>query len=233
MSHQDGYKTILFREINMKNLKKIITATFTLTCVFVQSFAINQIDGNYASYGLSAEYDGYYAISNYGDLVAFSSLVNGGEYAANAVLVADIIINENLFLDNGEFNESLDAQQLNTVTPIGRNTQLHGDLSLSFNGVFDGAGHTIQGLYANAPNKTANMFGLLGADAIVKNIIFTDVYLYCSYSGIIYNNYGKIESVVLQNGVVKGTDCGAICVYNYGSIYRAVNNATVIANNMA
>ncbi|MBO4778344.1 MAG: InlB B-repeat-containing protein, partial [Bacteroidales bacterium] len=218
--------------------QRLLTALCAVIFAGQTCFAIEQISSdNYATFGFSAgnysQYTNYYAITNYDDLEAFSSLVNAGEYMANAVLTTDIIINENLFLDNGEFNESLDAQQLNTVTPIGRNTQLHGDLSLSFNGVFDGAGHTIQGLYANAPNKTANMFGLLGADAIVKNIIFTDVYLYCSYSGIIYDSYGKIESVVLQNGVVKGTDCGAICVYNYGSIYRAVNNATVIANNMA
>ena len=77
------------------------------------------------------------------------------------------------------------------------------------------------------------MFGLLGLNAIVKDIVFTDLFLYGTSSGIVKYNYGTVEKIIIKNGVVKGTNCGNVCYNNYGNISQSANNAVVISKSTA
>ena len=78
--------------------------------------------------------DGFYLINDAADLVAFSELVNSGEFGVNAMLTADI-----------------DMSSVENFTPIG----LFGNDSEKFYGIFDGQGHKISHLTINHPDKQA------------------------------------------------------------------------------
>ena len=70
--------------------------------------------------------DGFYLINNASDLVAFSDLVNGGEYSANALLTDDI-----------------DMSDYENFTPIGTYSDSYDKMYM---GQFDGQGHKISHL---------------------------------------------------------------------------------------
>ena len=97
--------------------------------------------------------DGVYQIGTADDLVAFSELVNGGEYAASAVLTADI-----------------DLSAISYFPPIGKQYYPQGP-ALSFNGVFDGQGHIIYNLKIDKddPGAETGLFGRI-ENATVKNL---------------------------------------------------------------
>ena len=97
--------------------------------------------------------DGVYQIGTADDLVAFSELVNGGEYAASAVLTADI-----------------DLSAISYFPPIGKQYYPQGP-TLSFNGVFDGQGHIIYNLKIDKddPGAETGLFGRI-ENATVKNL---------------------------------------------------------------
>ncbi|MBR4115549.1 MAG: hypothetical protein IKK40_06020, partial [Bacteroidales bacterium] len=175
----------------MKSFTKLL---FTLLAAF--SYTLNvmaayngtpvtptQINGNYANYGLSADYDGYYVIRNAEELYGFAALVNGGTTSINGVLTANIVVNTNVLDGNGR----LISDTYTTWTPIG-----NGDNS--FKGTFDGLGHTISGLYVS--NNSLWYVGLFGAaSGTIKNVGVIDSYFYGSvYVGGIVGNGGTLTS---------------------------------------
>ncbi|MCR4800585.1 MAG: bacterial Ig-like domain-containing protein [Bacteroidales bacterium] len=175
----------------MKSFTKLL---FTLLAAF--SYTLNvmaayngtpdtptQINGNYANYGLSADYDGYYVIRNAEELYGFAALVNGGTTSINGVLTANIVVNTNVLDGNGR----LISGTYTTWTPIG-----NGDNS--FKGTFDGLGHTISGLYVS--NNSLWYVGLFGAaSGTIKNVGVIDSYFYGSvYVGGIVGNGGTLTS---------------------------------------
>ena len=88
--------------------------------------------------------DGVYQISTAEDLKAFAELVNGSEPTANAVLTADI--------DKGT-----------ETYRIGRDGQ-------DYQGVFDGAGHTITYNMTFMGENGAGLFRNVGIHALIKNL---------------------------------------------------------------
>ena len=88
--------------------------------------------------------DEVYEISNAGQLYWFAGLVNGTlsgvtqNTSANAVLTADIIVNENVLKSDGTLNEGTFKEW----TPIATSAS-------PYTGIFDGQNHTISGLYFN------------------------------------------------------------------------------------
>ena len=87
--------------------------------------------------------DEVYEIGNAGQLYWFAALVNGElegvsqNTSANAVLTADITVNNDVLYSDGTLNENY--SNFITWTPIG--------YFESYTGTFDGQGHTISGLY--------------------------------------------------------------------------------------
>ena len=88
-----------------------------------------------------------YQIGTGAELAWFANQVNGGQYKTKAVLTADI--------DLGDY----------AWTPIGGNTT-----TKAYQGVFDGKGHAVKGLYIN--NATATYQGLFAylKDATISNV---------------------------------------------------------------
>ena len=83
------------------------------------SLSLTQINGDYATYGLTEEFDGYYVISSAEDLYKFAELVNSGAApwpTAKAVLTDDIVVNLNVPADG-----NLNGATMHSWTPIGTN----------------------------------------------------------------------------------------------------------------
>lgn len=142
------------------------------TCRLCGGFesAILITESNYQSYGLNADYIGYYAIENYGQLYGFvmaSNAQTNGNHI-NAVLLADITVNQQV-LENGELVAS--AVDLIDWTSL-----------LQFGGTFDGNGHFISGLYAVSSQNVGFASNCSGT---IQNLFLKDTYFSTSegYAG--------------------------------------------------
>ena len=176
--------------------------------------------------------DAVYEISNAGQLYWFAGLVNGtlsGETqnkSANAVLTADIVVNENVLKSDGTVNEGTFKEW----TPIGIY------FYKSYGGIFDGQNHTISGLYFSQGDKM--YLGLFGINAgKISNVGILDSYFcgkvsvggVCGYNfeGTITNCYnaGSVSGTENYVGGVSGDNSQGIITncYNVGSVSGAEN----------
>ena len=147
-----------------------------------------------------------YQISNAAQLKLFHDIVNGENnrqqnLAACATLTADIVLNDGTFDEDGNY----------TPGPSGADTPTEWtfigcDYDEAYSGTFDGAGHTIQGVYCNDQIKgRAGLFGYVNG-ATIKDIKVT----------------GYIKTYGLAGGI-------AAYIRGGTSITDCVNAATVIA----
>lgn len=121
--------------------------------------------------------------------------------AACATLTADIVLNDGTFDEDGNYTHGPSGAATPTEwTFIGR------DFDEAYSGTFDGAGHTIQGIYCNDQIKgRAGLFGYVNG-ATIKDIKVT----------------GYIKTYGLAGGI-------AAYIRGGTSITDCVNAATVIA----
>jgi len=182
--------------------------------------------------------EGYYEIDNAGKLYWFAEYVNSKvqiagadtpddttddvySNSANAVLTANITVNENVLSDTYELNEGTFREW----TPIGKQS------SIRFEGIFDGQGYTVSGLYAYFENIATSvtgatlpqgMFGMLDDYAVVKNLTLADTYFYAEYGemgAIVGWNTGTVENCFVEALLVSQSNMlGGIVGENYGSV---------------
>lgn len=142
-----------------------------------------------------------YEIGNAGQLYWFADKVNKESYKyvnVNVVLTADIVVNKNV-LNDGELTKDVDG--LRNWTPIQQ-----------YDGTFDGAQHTISGIYCVSDTiEEAGIFQNTIDNAIVENIGVLDSY-YCLKKGY---NVGGI--VGFNSGIIR--NC-----YNEGMVSSLYNN---------
>lgn len=110
-------------------------------------------------------------ISNAEELKIFHDIVNGENnrqqnLAACATLTADIVLNDGTFDEDGNYTPGPSSAALTEWSPMGVSN------STVYAGTFDGAGHTIQGLYRSANKSLAGLFGLTNG-ATIKNVKVT------------------------------------------------------------
>lgn len=111
----------------------------------------------------------------------------------------------------------------------------------AFNGYFDGKGHTIKNLYINETRESVGLFGQVGEEGVVTNLILENPVVATTSqrlgAAVGYNKGtvadifvlgGKVESLVPEGGQAKA---GAIVgdMYESGSILRCASKTTVIA----
>lgn len=168
----------------------------------------------------------YYQIGTADDLYAFMEMVNGGATGANAILTADIVVNENLLVDgalaSGTFREWF---------PIGYwyDTDGNGDYEdVIFKGIFDGNNHTISGLYFN--NLKQSFVGLVGQNGgTVRNLGIVDSYIN-SYTcgGVVgWNVNGTVENCYYTGMISGNYSVGGVAGVNDGSVANCFNYAQV------
>jgi uncharacterized protein YjdB len=142
-----------------------------------------------------------YEIGNAGQLYWFADKVNKERYKyvnAKAVLTADIVVNKNV-LNDGDLTKDVDG--LRDWTPIQQ-----------YGGTFDGAQHTISGIYCVSDTiDEAGIFQNTIDNAIVENIGVLDSY-YCLKKG-----YNVGEIVGFNSGIIR--NC-----YNEGMVSSLYNN---------
>lgn len=196
--------------------------------------------------------EGYYLIANGGNLYWFSDHVTHNiedGAISKARLVNDIHVNPGFtFHEDGTFDvdENATSNEPRQWAPIGIYTNGK-DGNYRFNGIFDGAGYCIEGLYSTDSAKTyGGLFGICASVddsqiVEIKNVTITNSYLEAkTYAGGIC---GEMECGVIENChndayvVGHNTRIGGICAYllngtirncyNTGSVRGIVNTAGV------
>ena len=183
--------------------------------------------------------DTVYEISNAGQLYWFAGLVNGTldgveqNTLANAILTANITVNENL-LDSLQYDTEgnvSNGSDFITWTPIADCMEDHITL---YSGTFDGNNKTVSGLYFNDNSTRIGLFGSSEADGNIKNVGVVDSYFkgndfvggVCGRNdGTITNCYNAGNLTVIESSAT----IGGICGYNSGTVTNCYNTGTVTA----
>ena len=110
-------------------------------------------------------------------------------------------------------------------TPVGNSGQ-------TYNGTFDGQGHTITGLNISSPSEAVALFGDIGGAGKVMNLQLKDVTYKGSTAmgGIAHGNNGTITACSVMGTLTNTTNNGAvggIAAINYGTITACWFNGTI------
>lgn len=206
-------------------MRKIFLLSVALFLCFVaQLKAENVWDGSIAEAyaGGTGTAGDPYLISNGSQLAKLAQDVNNGNRFSNISfkLTADIVLNNGVIDENGELTK--DSVNLNVWIPIG--DKVDQSKLRTFEGIFDGNGHEVRGLYVNSPEKEYG--GLFGrANATIQNLGISDSYVNgLLYSGGICGDFqGGIISGCYNSGIVKGTrDVGGLV--GFASSCRIINS---------
>ena len=173
------------------------------------------------------EVNGVYQIANAGQLYWFAAYVNTYDYdnatypnvAANAVLTADITVNE------GDVAgcDGTKAEGWRVWTPIAPNTA-------TYAGKFDGQGHTISGLYFNNEEEDyVGIFGQLRDGGEIQNVGLKNSYFRGRnyIGGVVGENNGTVENCYNTGNVVGNKWVGGVCGYNDGTNNNCYNTGKV------
>ena len=147
-----------------------------------------------------------YLIKDAADLYGLSELSKSNNFSGKYIkVVNDITVNRNAA------SEWSGVAPMNEWTPIGRGSET------AFAGTFDGAGHTISGLYVNSSEQYVGLFGRTAVGSTVKNLRLENSYFNSSVTG--YALMGSIAGkgdgtfdTIYSNAIVtcSGQTCGGI-----------------------
>ena len=183
--------------------------------------------------------DTVYEISNAGQLYWFAGLVNGTldgveqNTLANAVLTANITVNENL-LDSLQYDTEgnvSNGSDFISWTPI---ADWMGNRTTQYSGTFDGNNKTVSGLYFNGDSTCIGLFGSSESDGNIKNVGVVDSYFKGNdhVGGVCGNNAGTITNCYNAGNLTaieSSATIGGICGYNSGTVTNCYNTGTVTA----
>ncbi|MBR4215168.1 MAG: bacterial Ig-like domain-containing protein, partial [Bacteroidales bacterium] len=194
------------------------------------------------TYSLPQLVDGVYQISTADELYGFMHIVNTDNPSANAVLTADIVVNEKVL----EKVYSGNTEGLREWYSIGNDDGYrygYYDTFCPFVGVFDGNFHIISGLYFdNFDNQLSWVqFGLFGTIYnTVKNVILNDTYFKTSGNtgGIVgyisdgNGSFGKsalIENCIFDGEIISEGMGAGICksIVSSSNIKNCINFGTL------
>ena len=136
----------------------------------------------------------FYVITTADELAWFADQVNGGKTTINAVLGNDIT-----------FGAKKTTRTTYPWSPIGE------DNNHAFNGVLDGAGHIIYGLYARNL-KFTGLVGYLGNDGVLRNL--------------------SLRNGLREKNIFMGSDIriAAFAAQNYGLIKNCFNADSILVD---
>ena len=169
--------------------------------------------------------DGFYQISTVEQLFWFAQKVNSGSYGANAKLMKDLTVNENLLSADGQLNGNTSDYQ--KWDGLGRLD--YGKDDRYYRGTFDGNGKTITGLLMFGSWK--GFVNELAAGGAVKNLTLKDIYLKNgAVSGCVVGaNYGTVENCHASGVVIGEQEIGGIAGANCGTVHNCSFTGSVCA----
>ena len=138
-----------------------------------------------------------YQIGSAEELRDFAKLVNeDGKTTANAILTDDIDLNPGFtFKEDGRYSGP-DGEEPHQWTPIGTS------INNPYEGNFNGAGHTISGLYINRSDSDQGLFGYVsGSGKIEKLTVSGSVSGGMYVGGIAGQNGGRITDCAFSGSV--------------------------------
>ena len=171
----------------------------------------------------------YYQISNADQLYWFAALINGelpGNKApsAKAKLMADIVVNKNVLNENGELNNVFSDDYSFTKWVGFRD---------SYQGTFDGNGHTISGLYYIGTIRSG-LFQELGSNGKITNLGIIDSYFAGgnAYAGSVCGSNSGTITNCYNTGTISGSDAGGVSGANFGTITNCYSTGNVTGNGL-
>ncbi len=187
-------------------------------------------DLNFYAKVMKLDDDGYYEIANADMLFKFAELVNtqNSTYgSAKVKLTEDIVVNQNVLKNaSGESCVNDDGSYNTTTCPDLREWTPIGEGSYSFNGSFDGQGHTISGLYINEPVLSSYGYNALfanvgGTSVTIKNVGIEDSYFsgHRYVGGIVGRSIAS--SLIIENCYNAATLYG---IYGLGGLVGELNS---------
>lgn len=184
----------------------------------VMAWEITTSDG----YVFTTDAKGYIKIGNAETLSKFAKFINDnempGDHNAKAVLTADIALRDTSnWTAWSATTPPTDIDTIPAWTPIG-------NTSSTYNGTFDGAGHTISGIYIKNDMYAQGLFGFCGDSANIKNLKITASYLKgATYTGGIAGLMdGTITNCQVAATVVGLNDVGGVV----GQAYQLVTGSS-------
>lgn len=180
-----------------------------------------------------ADGDGYYEIDTADKIYAFAAAVNGGKTAINGELTADITVNNNVVANGALNTDANTVAAFRPWIPIASGG--------TYDGTFDGNGHTIKGLYYHTDGQGAGFVYVL--NGTVKRLTLSESYMYAEdghAGGIASNIYsGATVADCTYTGVVKtnewpvGGIAGGITavVQKDSKVENCENRATISGGN--
>ena len=212
-------------------MRKNILAVAVLLMILLLSNIANASEYDTNGFGIDGSYqpaemneDGYYEISNAGQLYWFAQEVNSGNIMLNGLLTEDIVVN------TGDLSgyDGASSNDWRVWTPIA--TDYYG-----YQGDFDGQNHTINGLYVNEDSQDyVGLFGCAWGGSI-KNLTIDNSYLYgaVNVGGICAYNSSLIENCHIGSRVTIGAyskeanAVGGICAVNENIISKCSNKGKI------
>ena len=165
---------------------------------------------------LEQDANGVYHIGNAADLVAFSSLVNAGEFDVNSVLTADI--------------NMADEISSSGWTAIGDWGAVSGTSSACYKGHFDGKGHVISGFNTTATHNYYGIFGVISTGALIENFTVYGT-VSCGFKTMGVVGYARDATPTIRNIHsylnIENTLNGG----RHGGILGTSNNGTIVVEN--
>ena len=204
-----------------KTLRKLLSLTLCLIMV-LGSGAVG-LTAAYAETTMAGDGSASdpYQITNYDQLQEFSSIVNGGDTDACAVLINDILVES----DSTGF------------TPIGLDDD-------GYSGTFDGQNHKIDGIslsstyHSGLGENFVGLFSSIGKDGVLRDLVLSNVKIndVPRLCGIfVLDNEGGVKNCVLSGNITFGrfayssTTFAAIANGNYGKISGCINKCDIDA----
>ena len=162
------------------------------------------------------EKDTKFEISTAAQLAGLAQLVNGTAKDSDNKTIAAVTFSGKTIILTEDINLNTDDVPAsgNEWTPIGNSDN-------SFNGIFDGDGHTVGGLYVPDTTECPGLFGMGDDDAVIRNLIVVGTI--CAgesakdagvgVGGICAASYGKVQNCGFY-GTIKADDsvCNALFV---------------------
>jgi len=152
-------------------------------------------------------------------LAGLTKLVNGGKkFSGKTIkLGRNIVLNDTTNWQNWANNSPV-----NNWVPIGNTSSLFDATINTFDGIFDGNGFTISGVYINSSNLSQGLFGVLDNEVIIKKLGVTASYikgdLYVGgLAGISGGKGGIISNSYFIGTVIGKSFVGGLVGFNGGS----------------